>query len=363
MGRGGAETWLMHVLRHIDRNKFQMDFLVQTTHPAPFDDEIKKLGSKVIICLGFPNPWKTAKNFNHILSKYGPYDVVHSHIHNFSGFILKLAYRAGVPIRIAHSHNDLSTLKVNAGLYRRMYLRLTELWINKYSTSGLACSKQAASDLFGPYWETDSRWKVTTYSIDLSHFKDDINPSTVRLELGIPDDAFVVGHVGSFRHQKNHKFLVDIFSKILNFEPKGYLLLVGDGSLKPIIEQQVSIKGLSDRVIFTGLKADVPRLMCGAMDVFLFPSLFEGLPLVLLEAQASGLPCVISNVISEEVDVVKNLIRRVSLSQSASVWAEEVFAMRDDMHTVTKLEALTIFEQNSFNIMNNVRELERLYTL
>ena len=354
----------MHVLRHIDRNKFHMDFLVQTTHPAPFDDEIKKLGSKVIICPGFPNPWKTAKNFNHVLRKHGPYDVVHSHIHNFSGFILKLAYQAGVPIRIAHSHIDLSALKVNAGLYRRMYLRLTEFWINKYSTSGLACSKQAASDLFGFTLTKDIRWKVFHCSIDLSFFKNTINSRiTVRQQLGIPDDAFVVGHVGSFSPHKNHKFLVDIFSRILNFEPRGYLLLVGDGSLKPIIEQQVSIKGLSDRVIFAGLRADVPRLMCRAMDVFLFPSLFEGLPVVLLEAQSSGLPCVISNVISEEVDVVKSLIRKVALSKSPSVWAEEVLAMRDVMRAVTKLEALTIFEQSSFNIMNNIRELERFYTL
>lgn len=361
MTRGGVETWLMHVLRHIDRQRFHMDFLVATTQHCDYDDEIRALGSKIIPCTHPSRPWSFARNFGCLLREHGPYDVVHSHSHHFSGYPLRLAYQAGVPVRIAHSHNDTSLLQAKAGLWRRMYLRLMEKWIDRYATVGLAASRKAAAALFGPRWSADPRWQVLHYGIDLIPFQGRVETAGVRAELGIPADAFVIGHVGRFVEQKNHAFLVDIATEVAKRQPNMFLLLVGDGRLRPIIEQKVAQAGLANQVIFAGVRPDVPRLMLGSMDVFLFPSLFEGLGIVLIEAQSAGLPCSVSDVLPEEADVVKPLVRRMSLSQPASAWAEAILTVRDAALAIARPDALAIVQESSFNIQTSVKSLTEVY--
>jgi len=361
MSRAGAETWLMHVLRHIDRERFQMDFLVHTTQPCAYDDEICSLGSKVIPCLHPSQPLTYARSFKRILREYGPYDIVHSHVHHFSGYVLRIAKQAGVPVRIAHSHNDTSSLQAEAGWARRLYLALTQQWILCYATLGLGCSVEAAADLFGADWKADPRWRVLYCGIDLTPFQNFVDRLAVRAELGVPADAFVIGHIGRFVEQKNHVFLLDIAAEVAKREPRMYLLLVGDGSLRPEIEQKVDWLGLSDRVIFAGIRPDVPRLMLGAMDVFVLPSLHEGLPLVLMEAQAAGLPCIFSDVVSEEADIAKPLMQRVALSQPTSKWAKAVLSIRNTSLYLNHREALKLVEQSSFNVWTSIKNLEKLY--
>jgi glycosyltransferase involved in cell wall biosynthesis len=361
MTRGGIETWLMHVLRHIDRDRFQMDFLVHTEKPCPYDEEVRTLGSKIIPCLDPSKPWLYASNFKRILRECGPYDIVHSHVHHFSGYVMWLAKQAGIPVRIAHSHNDNSSAEANAGWLRRSYLTLTEWSIAKFATIGLGCSCNAAASLFGSSYQTDPRWQLLYYGIDLTPFRDSVDAVAVRTELDIPLDAFVVGHVGRFHRQKNHEFLLEIAAEIAKREPKMRLLLIGDGYLRPDIEQKVIEKDLTNKVIFAGLRNDVPRLMLGAMDVFLFPSLHEGLPLVLLEAQAIGLPCIFSDVITEEVDILKPLIGRMSLSRSPSAWADVVLAARGNTSIVTQSSALAVVEKSHFSIEMSVQDMTKVY--
>lgn len=360
MVRGGIETWLMHILRHIDRDRFRMDFLVHTPHKCAYDDEICTLGSQTIPCLYPSQPWLYAHNLKQILHKYGPYDIVHSHVHHYSGYVLRLAQQAGVPIRIAHSHNDTSSLQVKAGLYRRLYFALTQRWIVHHATLGLGCSRKAVADLFGSNWETDPRWRVLYYGIDLTPFQV-VNSVAVRAELGIPTDAFVIGHVGRFVEQKNHEFLIEIAREVLEREPRMRLLLLGEGSLRPDIEQKVAQLGLTDHVIFADVRPDVPRLMLGAMDIFLLPSLYEGLGLVLIEAQAAGLPCIFADVIPEEVDVVKDLLQRLSLSQPASEWAQMLLAHRNAVSAMRQSDALSLLQTSPFNIETSVKQLENIY--
>ncbi len=362
MARAGVETWLMNVLRYIDRRKFHMDFLVQTTQRQAYDVEIRELGSKIIPCLGAPRPVFFAKNFKRILQEHGPYDIVHSHIHHFSGYVLRIAKRTGIPVRIAHCHDDTSSLRARASLIRRMYLAMTERWINQHATAGLACSQGAAADLFGPSWALDPRWNILYYGIDLEGFKVITDRASVRLELGIPGDAFVVGHVGRLVDQKNHSFLIDAASEVSRYEPKMYLLLIGGGPLRPVLEHEVAKRGLGGRVVFTGVRPDVPRLMRGAMDIFVFPSLYEGLPLALVEAQASGIPCIVSDSITQEADVIKPLVRRLSLREPPSRWAQEVLATRDMQHGISQSDALATVERSPFDIRLSVKELERLYS-
>jgi glycosyltransferase involved in cell wall biosynthesis len=361
MNRGGIETWLMHILRHIDRDRVQMDFLVHTTQAEAYDDEIRALGCPIIPCLEPSRPWIYASNFKQLLDKHGPYDIVHSHLHHFNGYVLRLARQAGVPVRIAHTHTDTSSQDAKAGWFRRLYLALMKRWIARYATFGMAINREAAAGLFGVAWETDPRWRVFDCGIDLTPFHDVVDPIAVRAELGIPEDAFVIGHVGRFVTVKNHTFIVDIASEVAQREPKLYLLLVGDGPLRPDIEQKVAQMGLCDRVIFAGIRSDVHRLMLGAMDVFLFPSLYEGMGNVRLEAQAAGVYCVVSDTVPEEGDVVKPLVQRMSLSQPACQWAEAILAAKEADPGITQAEALRLVEQSSFNIQTTVKDLQKRY--
>ena len=361
MNRGGLETWLMHVLRHIDRERFQMDFLVHTEEPCPYDDEVRSLGSKIIPCLDPSKPWMYDRNFKRILREYGPYDIVHSHVHHFSGYVLRLAKQAGISVRIAHSHNDTSSAEAKAGFYRRLYLTLTEWWIARYATLGFGCSRKAAADLFSPSWESDPRWQILYCGINLNPFRDSIDRVALRSELGIPSEAFVIGHVGRFAEQKNHLFLLEIAAEVAKHEPKMRLLLVGEGSLRANIDQKVLQLGLSEIVIFAGVRPDVPHIMRGVMDVFLFPSLHEGLGLVLIEAQAAGLACIFSNVVPEEADAIKPLVQRISLSQPVSEWVQVVLHQREMRSTITPSDALALVETSPFNIETSVKQLESIY--
>jgi glycosyltransferase involved in cell wall biosynthesis len=360
MGRGGVETWLLHVLRHIDRERLQMDFMVHTAKPCAYDEEIRALGSRILPCLSPRRPWSYAKNFRHILATHGPYDIVHSHVHHYSGYTLRLAERAGIPIRIAHSHNDASPQDISPSPLRWIYLTSARRWIRRFATIGLAASGKAAEALFGLGWQHTSFCRPLYYGIDLEPFRAQPDPS-VRTALQLPSEAFVIGHVGRFDEQKNHRFLLEIFRSVADADPQTRLLLIGDGPLRPGIERRAAELGLAESVVFGGLRGDVPRVLLGAVDVFVLPSLYEGLGLVCLEAQAAGLPCVIADTIPGEAEVVPQLVTRLRLSQSASSWARVVLAKRDQAPPITRNEALALMEASPFSIRRAAAELTRLY--
>ena len=361
MNRGGIETWLIHILQHIDRDRFKMDFLVHTNDPGDYDQQVRALGSRIIPCHQAHKPLIYGDKFKRILREYGPYDIVHSHVHHFSGYILRLAKQAGVPIRISHSHNDTAANQAKAGFKRRLYLQLMRSWINRYANAGLACSHQAAASFFGTDWDSDPRWQALYYGIDLNPFQQEIDKIALRYKLGIPEDAFVIGHVGRFVEQKNHQFLLEIVAEVAKREPKTRLLLIGDGELRSRIEHQATLLGLRDQTIFAGIRSDVPQLM-QIMNRFLLPSLFEGLGLVLIEAQAAGTACLFSDVIPQEVDVVKPLMQRLSLCQTASEWAEALLTQTQQAKiAVTRQDALTKVKTSIFNIETAVTRLEDIY--
>jgi glycosyltransferase involved in cell wall biosynthesis len=361
MGRGGAEMWLMHMLRRMDRSRFQMDFLVHTESPCAFDDEIRGLGSQVYPCMHPHQPLRYAHNFRRIVSEYGPYDIIHSAVHHFSGYVLRLASQCGIPGRLAHSHNTSAGMERSSSLPRRFYFKLMEEWIQQYATGGLACSTPAAAALFGENWPLDPRWHIHYPSTDLTPFRQPSDP-TARSEFGIPNDVFVVGHVGRFDFQKNHTFLLQIIDEALGRDKTAHALLVGDGPLRPQIETQASQCAGASRIHFAGPRSDVPRLMRSVMNVFTLPSLHEGLPLVVVEAQAAGLPVVLSDVITNEAGVIESLSQRLSLSQSAGEWAAELLDWRH-RERPRQPEALRLIESSPFHIENAKLELERIYLI
>ena len=361
MNRGGIETWLMHVLRRIDRKRFKMDFLVRTAEPGAYDSEIESLGSKVIPCVDPRRPWQFIPNLIRKFRDNGPYDVVHCHDpHYGTAILLHMAARLGVPGRIDHSHNDARLIK-NATFCRRVAAAITRPSVARNTVLRLAVGGYAAEGLFGSQWKSDSRVRILRCAVDLDPFSEHVDRKALREELGIPEHAFVVGHVGRFDKQKNHSFLIDIALEVSRLKPDVRFLLVGDGPLRSAMERKVARVGLEDRAIFAGVRADVPRLMLGAVDVFVFPSLFEGLGLAVIEAQAAGLPCVCSDRVPAETGVVKPLFHRLSLSRSAADWARQVVALRG-AHLVAQPEALALMEQSPFNVTASVREIEDVYS-
>jgi glycosyltransferase involved in cell wall biosynthesis len=363
--RGGLETWLMHVLRNLNREQIQVDFLVQIETPSAYDAEVEALGCRIWRCpIDGTAPCRYVQQFKEIL-RQGSYHIVHSHVHFFSGVTLRTAHQMKVPIRIAHSHVDTSPVSHQAGWLRRQYLRLTQHWIDQYATVGLAASQEAAQDLFGSDWEKDERWQILYYGVDLNPFQTTHNGAAIRAELGIPEDAFVLGHAGRFDPQKNHRFLLEIAAEVYARNPKTYLIMIGDGSLRSDIEALAAQSPLKDRILFAGVRPDVPQLMSSVMDIFLLPSFYEGLPLVGIEAQAAGLRLVLSDSITPELDAVPTLINRVSLDQPASVWAETILAARS--HPLASPlanpinPALLALQSSAFNITQSVTQLESVY--
>jgi glycosyltransferase involved in cell wall biosynthesis len=355
----GAETWMLHVVRNIDRARFQLDFLVHSNEPGELDDALRSLGCRVIPCGAPQRPWAYARGLLDVLRRHGPYDAVHSHVHHYSGFVLAVASRAGVPVRIAHSHLDTRGVDASAGPARRAYVAGMRALVRRFATDGLAASDDAGAALFGAGWGRDARWRILCCALDLSPFGERPAPDEVRRSVGLSRDDFVIGHVGRLDLQKNHAFLLRAAAEVFRREPTARLLLVGEGPLRAALERQAAALGIADRVRFAGVRRDVARLMLGAMDVFAFPSLFEGLGLAGVEAQAAGLPVVVSDQVPRAIAVARELVAFVPLAAGESAWAEALLATRGAHRD--RGRALAQVLKSPFALPAGLPELARCY--
>ncbi|RIX52636.1 glycosyltransferase family 1 protein [Paenibacillus nanensis] len=306
MNRGGAETLLMNLYRNVDRSLVQFDFL--TSKEGVFDDEIRRLGGRVhripyIDQAGHRGYRRALRDF--FRSRRDEYDIVHAHMDRMSGFVLRAAQLAGVPVRIAHSHNTRS----EGSLAARLYKRYAGLYIGISATHRFACSSAAAKWLF-PMKKNEA--VLLKNGIDPEKFAySQAVRASVREELGLSESTYAIGHVGRFNAQKNHAQLLEIFGGVQRRIPNSVLLMAGDGPLRQEMERKASELGITEQVRFLGVREDVERLL-QAFDAFVFPSHHEGLPVTLVEAQASGLPCYISDAISREADLGLGLVHFLS---------------------------------------------------
>ena len=355
MNRGGAETGLMHIYRRLDRERFEPDFLVHTHERCHYDDEIRAAGGRLVRCtVGHRSVSRYSREFRRVLRESGPYDIVHAHIGWYSGIIARESRRCGVPIRIAYSHSDFSFDITNAGICRRRYIRWMQRLIRRHATMGISNSDLGASSFFGKDWKTDGRWKTIFSGIDLKPFSAIVDKRAIRRELDVPDDSLLIAHVGRHGKEKNLRFVVDVFREIVKLRSDSRLLLVGDGPLRSTIEQYVARCGLSERVRFLGVRSDVPRILVGAVDVLLLPSFFEGLPRVGLETQAAGVPLVLTDTITSQLNVVKELIVRASLSDTAIVWARKAVSAAEDLR-MSRQGSLEVMKSSPFNVESSCR--------
>lgn len=348
MGRGGLETMLMNYYRNIDRDKVQFDFLTHRDFEADYDQEIGSLGGE-IYHLPRLNPFSPAylKRLDQFFMEHREYKIVHSHLDCMAGIPLKYAKRNGVPVRIAHAHNSSQVRDKKYIL--KLYFKRS---ITKYATHLFACSREAGKWMFA----TD-KFQVLNNAIDAGKYVyDGAVRKKVRDELGIASDTFVFGHVGRFSAQKNHTFLIDIFENILQKHSDSRLLLVGDGELRKDVEDKCRRAGIENKVIFTGVRTDVAELMQG-MDVFLFPSLFEGLGIVAVEAQAAGMPCLISDKVPMECRKTKGLVHQIELAAGAEKWADMALKYAGTERKNTRKQ----IEESGFDIHKNAEKLQQFY--
>lgn len=347
MDRGGLETMLMNYYRHTDRRKVQFDFLVHRQERAAYDDEIEALGGK-IYRLPRLVPWRRSylSALNRFFTDHPEYKVVHVHQDCLSSVALKAAENHGVPVRIAHSHsaNQDKNLKYPIKLWYKRN-------IPKYATGLFACGRDAGDWMFGgaPYQIVNNAIDAATYTYAPA------KRTEIRWKLGIADEL-TVGHVGRFNQPKNHPFLLAVFASLLEKEPSAVLLLVGGGEDMPKMQAKARALGIAEHVRFLGVRSDVADLM-QAMDVFAFPSLYEGLPVTMVEAQAAGLPCIISDNVPPECILARGLVDIMPLSAGAEAWADSILEKRGTPRTDRSAEIAA----HGFDIATEAVKLQEFY--
>lgn len=346
MNRGGLETTLMNYYRQIDRTKMQFDFLTHREYEGDYGEEIRRLGGQVYhIPVLNPCSHHYKKNLGAFFDEHPEYIIIHVHQDCLSSVVLKVAKQHGVKVRIAHSHgtSQIKDIKYPVKLFYRHF-------ISKYATDLMACGDDAGKWMFcgAPFVVLNNAINAGSYVFSPE------KKAEQRSKWNVAPGELLVGHVGSFTHPKNHKFLLDIFEEIQR-QTSAKLILVGDGSLRTEIERKIADLDLSDKVILTGLRSDVTDLL-QAMDVFVFPSLYEGLPVTLVEAQASGLPCLISDKVPIECRITEP-VQQIPLTISPKIWAKKAIeaAKLPRRDTYEKIKAA------GYDIVENAQILQKMY--
>ena len=353
MDRAGIETMLMNYYHRIDRDQIQFDFLVNKPKPGAYDDEIRSMGGHIYLSPGLsPLKYPAYMRFmRELLRDHPDIRILHAHNEGMMEYALRGAEKAGLPVRIAHAHNTkiIRDYKWPLKVFCKAFIPYT-------ATEYFGCGRDA-----GIYYFGKKRWEQRGYTmhnaIDPARFIfSEETRARVRRAQGL-GDAFVVGHIGRFNLQKNHKRLIEIFAALTKVKPNAVLLLIGEGELEPETRDKAAQLGVSDKVRFMGVRSDIPDL-CMAMDVFVMPSLFEGLPVVGVEAQAAGVPCVFSQEVTDEVVVLPES-RRIPLKETDAVWAEAI--ARYDRAPIDRAAALRRVQDAGYDINAETEKITAMY--
>lgn len=320
LNRGGAETMVMNYYRAIDRRKVQFDFVVHREEKGDYEEEILSLGGKIYRMMPLrPHTFgQYEQQIAAFFDEHPEYQIIHGQCSESGYFFYKEASRRGIPVIIAHAHN--SHVRFDLRWFVRTWMKHK---MRPYLTHYFACGKEAAEWLFGKKMAKEAI--ILRNAIDTRQYLFETQRrEKKRQELGLDPTTMTVCHIGRFDKVKNHGFILEIFGELLKKQPNAQLLLIGDGTLKAQTEKKAIQKGLSERVHFLGVRRDVNELLQAA-DAMVFPSLFEGLPVTLVEAQCTGLPCVISKNIPSET-ILTDLVEQLSLEETATAWADKLIA-------------------------------------
>jgi glycosyltransferase involved in cell wall biosynthesis len=347
---GGSQAMIINLHKAIDKSKVQFDYVIDHPDHLHFAPIVEALGGKIYTLPTFRgyNFLEVRKAWKNFFKNHSEYKILHSHVRSYASLYLPVAKKAGLKT-IIHSHNTSSGkgLKAVAKFCLQRGLR-------KNADYYFACSDIAGKWLFGEKITKQSNYHVLNNAIDVEKYAySELSRKKIRDEFNLKDE-FVVGHVGRFHPQKNHLFLVDVFAEIHKKRPSSVLMLVGTGDLMTIVKEKVVKLKLDDSVIFTGSRSDVNELL-SAFDVFVFPSLFEGLPVTLVEVQAAGLPCFVSDTVTKEVDFNKK-INYISLSKESAYWADEIVNSEQE-----RLKCDEAIRNAGYDIQYTVKQLTDFY--
>lgn len=344
MDMGGISAYMMNFYRCFDKNKIQIDFIV---HGAGgyYDSEIEQMGGRVFhVPTKRENYWANQKAIARIMEQ-GQYRIIHAHCDGMNGPILKMARKHGIPVRISHSHNTEHLTKNKLKLFLHERARKQ---IPKYATNAFACSEPAGRWLY----EEKMSFTVIHNAIELDKYRfSSTKRQILREKLGL-EGKYVIGHIGRFDYQKNHEFLISAFAAYSLEDREARLVLIGDGDLRTDIEEQIHRLHIQDKVLLLGRRMDVADLM-NIFDVFAFPSRFEGLGIVAIEAQANGLPCIISDKVPREAIIAAN-VRQLSLCKEE--WVEQ---MKE--HLDGRIDAMNKLIDGGYDIKSEAHKLEEIY--
>lgn len=361
---GGVERWLIDLCPAGSAENLSMDIAVAYGGDGLFSRRAHELGIPVHYCAGCTNPLRFLINLRRILREFGPFDAIHCHMHAYSGFVVAGAWLEGIPVRVVHSHNVVGNDR--RPFARRLYMALSRTLIRLFATAGMGPSTVSTEDLFGPSWRKDPRWRVMRCGINLNPFKTPVPAQISKSAFGIPEDALVLGSIGRLSPEKNSEFLVDVLKAVLASNPNTYLVLIGEGPLREPLERRASELGISDRLKLVGTRSDVADMLRGVLDVFLFPSPppprgNEALPIAVVEAQAAGVPLVISDGVTTEAIVTPWLVTQIPADAGARMWADAALGQVKLRNAGNQQVALSEMEASEFNCVQNVRLLARIY--
>ena len=318
---GGVEAVIMNYYRHIDRTRVQFDFVVHKDSPVDIRDEVEAMGGRVYeVTPYYKNPIAFTLEIYRII-KGGHYAIVHSNMNTLSAFPLLAALLAGAKTRILHNHSTSAPGETK----RNIAKAILKPFAKRLATHYWACSRLAATWMYGQDLVDSGRVTIIPNAIDLTRYAfDQRKRDTLRKDMHLTGRT-VIGHVGRFMYQKNHPFLLEAFAKAHERNPGLALLLIGDGPLRQAMEDKAACLGIADSVRFLGLRNDVAGLY-NAMDLFLLPSHYEGLPVVGVEAQANGLPCLVSTKVTREMQLTSSVTYK-DLAEGPAAWADEILSM------------------------------------
>lgn len=355
MNRGGAEAMIMNLYRKMDKQRVQLDFMVHTEEHCQFDDEIESLGGHIYRVPRFKiyNFFSYRRAWRHFFRKHPEHSVLHGHMGATAAIYLHEANKVG-RFTIAHSHSAGFISNVTDVLY--VILSYPTRFVAKQF---FGCSTEAGISRYGKRVVQSDKYLNFPNAIDLDSFlfHNDTREKK-RAELGIICNQLVVIHIGRVTPPKNPKMIFEIFKEIIRQNDNTICLWVGTGELEPKYRTMIESEGLQKRIVMTGVRSDIPELLMAA-DAFLFPSLWEGLPVSVVEAQATGIPCVISDAISREVAITP-LVEWHSLKESPELWAKRCIALARDYidHRTSPVDAV---RKAGYDINESVKWLSDFY--
>ncbi len=350
LNRGGAETMIMNLYRTIDRNEIQFDFIIHNASENAYVDEVKKMGGKIYLFPKFSgkNILQYRKHWLDFLLNNPDYHIVHSHVRSYATVFIPIAKRCGVKT-IVHSHSTSNGIGLKGQMKTLMQIPLR--WQADYL---FACSEDSGKWLFGKKVVDKPNFSVVKNAIDVKKYRYDIKKrNQMRNALNI-EGKRVYGHVGRLSEPKNHIFLIDIFREIHKRDVNAVLLIVGSGEQRVAIDEKIQKEKLQKVVFMLGARNDIPDIM-QALDVFLFPSLWEGLPMTVVEAQAAGLPCLVSNTVTREV-ALSDVVRYLPISQGTDVWVNCAISAQERYP-----EAAEYVIQSGFDVESSAKWLTDYY--